>query len=386
MTSRLTLLCGVTALAAMVAGVSCTAAPLSIEVANPADFDRTAEIVEVDASLLPADKDLRILGPDGTEVPYQRTADGKLIFPADVAAGATAVYTVAEGTPAPVDTVATGAFYAERLDDLAWENDRAAYRAYGPALQADGQRAYGYDVWTKSVAHPVVAKRYDGHLHHNISYHEDHGQGMDAYAVGPTLGGGTSAVLLPGDSLSMPWAFESYRIVDNGPLRFTVELTYAPRAIGADSAVRERRVITLDSGSYLNRTAVTYDGLSAGARAAAGVVVHRQNPDAYAIDSVARTATYADLTERADAGNGTIYLALVAPQAARMFYLPMATPAGDALGHMVAEQPYDPAAPMVYYWGSGWSKAGIADRAAWDSITADAARRIAQPLTVTVRK
>ena len=62
---------------------------------------------------------------------------------------ASAVYTIAEGTPQPVDVVACGRQYPERLDDVAWENDRAAYRAYGPALQEKGERAFGYDIWTK---------------------------------------------------------------------------------------------------------------------------------------------------------------------------------------------------------------------------------------------
>ena len=46
------------------------------------------------------------------------------------------------------DVVACGRQYPERLDDVAWENDRAAYRAYGPALQEKGERAFGYDIWT----------------------------------------------------------------------------------------------------------------------------------------------------------------------------------------------------------------------------------------------
>ena len=40
----------------------------------------------------------------------------------------------------------------------------------------------------------VVEDRYDGDLNRGISYHVDHGNGMDCYAVGPTLGGGTAAL------------------------------------------------------------------------------------------------------------------------------------------------------------------------------------------------
>jgi len=30
---------------------------------------------------------------------------------------------------------------------VAWENDRIAFRTYGPALQATGEKAVGYDIW-----------------------------------------------------------------------------------------------------------------------------------------------------------------------------------------------------------------------------------------------
>ena len=43
-------------------------------------------------------------------------------------------------------------------------------RAYGPALQATGEKAYGYDVFTKRVPEPVVEDRYDGELNRNIYF------------------------------------------------------------------------------------------------------------------------------------------------------------------------------------------------------------------------
>ena len=64
-------------------------------------------------------------------------------------------------TPAPVDTIAWGRQFPERKDDMAWENDRSAYRAYASALQQSGERAFGYDIWTKSVPHRVLEKRFD---------------------------------------------------------------------------------------------------------------------------------------------------------------------------------------------------------------------------------
>ena len=47
----------------------------------------------------------------------------------------------------------------ERKDDLAWENDKVAFRVYGPALRS-GPEDSGIDVWCKRVARPVIDKWY----------------------------------------------------------------------------------------------------------------------------------------------------------------------------------------------------------------------------------
>lgn len=150
-----------------------------------------------------------------------------------------------------------------------------------PALQATGERAFGYDIWVKSVAEPVVEKRYEGELnpetkariselkktdpkaadelYKSVSYHVDHGNGLDCYKVGPTLGGGTAALMV-NDTIVYPYCYKTFEVLDNGPLRFTVKLTYNPLIVNGDSVSRTR-LISLDAGSQLNKTVVTYDNL-----------------------------------------------------------------------------------------------------------------------------
>lgn len=77
----------------------------------------------------------------------------------------------------------------ERKDDLAWENDKVAFRVYGPALR-EGAENSGMDVWCKRVTHPVVDKWYDQDRLKKISYHKDSGEGYDGYHVGDTRGCG----------------------------------------------------------------------------------------------------------------------------------------------------------------------------------------------------
>ncbi|MBR3074647.1 MAG: DUF4861 family protein [Bacteroidales bacterium] len=104
--------------------------------------------------------------------------------------------------------VACGEIRADRLDDLIWENEYSGYRAFGPALQARGETAYGYDVFTKSVARPVMHERYEKALGpERLSFHHDHGDGMDSYGVGPTPGCGTAA-LVDTAGIVYPWCWE----------------------------------------------------------------------------------------------------------------------------------------------------------------------------------
>lgn len=350
----------------------------TIDIANSADIDRN-EIIEVNLDdIMVADTDTHFVLRDENdrEIAYQLTYDDKLIFPLEIKANSTARVRVTQGRPAPVDTVACGAFYPERKDDLAWENDRAAYRAYGPALQASGEQAYGYDIWTKSVAEPVVKRRYIEALTIDKNFHEDHGDGMDAYTVGPTLGGGTAALIDSLGNIVYPWCFSNYEILDNGPLRFTTRLTYGSG---------ESRVITLDAGEYLNRTEVCFAGTPASTSIAPGIVIHRQNPDGYVLSPENGYMAYADLTDNADNGNGIIYIGVVAPQADTMMNVALETPAGDAIGHILAKTAYEPGDCYVYYWGSGWSKGTMPDWQTWKKYLSDFHVRLKNPLTVTVK-
>ncbi|WP_370979340.1 DUF4861 family protein [Agaribacterium sp. ZY112] len=85
----------------------------------------------------------------------------------------------------------------ERSDDFAWENDLVAFRAYGPALRQGAENA-GTDCWLKRVNYPIINKWYQQALEQGLSYHQDHGEGLDNYHVGASLGCGASALWLKG--------------------------------------------------------------------------------------------------------------------------------------------------------------------------------------------
>ena len=373
----------------------CSSHPeVQLSVKNPIDLPRENEIIEVPLQALAAlhlqqGKRPVVLDKNNCQVPYQLTYDSLLIFPVSISGNGISHYTITTGTPQPVPTLACGKHYPERLDDLAWENDKAAYRAYGPALEQSKERSFGYDILTKSVTKPVIEERYRMHLDpaNPRSYHVDHGNGMDCYSVGATLGGGTAA-LMPDSVIRYPYAYRKYEILDNGPLRFTARLTYAPFALGKDTAVTETRLITLDQGSHLNRTEVTYSNLSETVSVVTGIVIHPQNPDGYSFNRKARYMAYADSTDCTTCGNGVIYVGAAfvsTPEniSLQWFDEKEQKEHSGALGHLLGGSSYQPGSSYTYYWGSGWSKAGIESMEAWEKYLRDYTLRLESPLHIT---
>jgi rhamnogalacturonyl hydrolase YesR len=103
----------------------------------------------------------------------------------------------------------------ERKDDLAWENDKVAFRVYGPALRS-GPEDSGIDIWCKRVSRPVIDKWYADELKRGISYHEDHGEGLDAYKVGDARGCGGLGLWIDG-KLVISDTYLSAEIIWTGP-------------------------------------------------------------------------------------------------------------------------------------------------------------------------
>lgn len=358
-----------------------------IRVYNPGNIERDGELVEVDESSVKR----RLGSPffilrdaSGEEVPWQKTHDGKIIFPVKIAPLDSAVYVAEPGVPSVVEPRVYGRLFRERADDMTWENERAAYRAYGPGQQRNGDRTFGYDLWTKSVPELVLEKRYIMNNRKGLTFHRDHGNGMDVYAVGPTLGGGTAALLDADGSIIYPWCFSDYEILEQGPLRFQVRLIYPVGTAEKGLPVAEERIITLDAGDWLNRTEVTYYGLTDKCPVVAGQVVHKQNPDAYVLDTENGFAAYADLTEDANAGNGVIFAGMVAESDAKPLYLPLDKPAGDAVGHVVLRGEVENNRPFVYHWGAGWSKGGMPTMDEWKEVLRHKRECVKNPMRVKV--
>ena len=403
--------CGAILLSIVLAGCTSRNTRL-ITISNPTAFDRNEEMVEIPLSQIPdTDFSTKTIVEESSdkEIPFQITHDGKLIFQVSVKANGTATYTLKDGVPAHADTVACGKQYPERVDDIAWENDKSAYRLYGPALQARGEKAYGYDIMTKSVPYPVIEERYRmfldpelnaqvaelrekglnaeaDSLYNSFTYHVDHGNGMDCYSVGETLGGGTAALLAADSTIIYPYCYKEFKILDNGPLRFTVQLTFNPLRVNGNDSIVETRILSLDKGSYLNRTCISYAGLDQTTPVAAGIALHKQNPDGYAFDRECGYIAYADSTDNPHNDNGIIYVGAAFPDSLTFAGVKLFDKErSGAVGHVLGISEYEPGSTYTYYWGSGWSKGGVESAQKWNEYLEAFSRSMRQPLIIEIK-
>lgn len=324
----------------------------------------------------------------GQEVDYQITHDGKVLVDASVSPHSTLNLTAEKGTPRQPKVYVCGKQYPIRKDDIAWENDRGAYRIYGPALQRTGEKSYGTDIWVKNTPDLVVEERYLNDLYGNVlgdaldkahrkaeadsvdlatTFHLDHGNGMDGYAVGPTLGCGAPALIV-GGKLVLPYCYQSFRILDNGPLRFTVELTYAPNSLG----ITEHRRISLDKGSHFNRWTVWYDGVGDDVEFCSGVVVNGNGKP----DLKKNHVTYADPTDNPRLHNSQIYVAAVFP------YNKVETKLSPDKRNAVGVVKNYHGEPVTYYAGSAWSGYDVRTYPQWQLLVEEFVAGKAQPLQV----
>lgn len=222
-------------------------------------------------------------------------------------------------------------------------------------------------------------------LQNAISYHIDHGYGMDCYAVGPTLGAGVAA-LMAGDTIIYPCCYRTQEILDNGPLRFTVKLEFNPLVVRGDSNVVETRVISLDAGSYLNKTVVSYTNLKEAMPVTTGLVL-REPDGAVVADAANGYITYVDPTTDRSGANGKIFVGAAFPAQVKEAKVVLLSEKekkdrGGADGHVLAISEYEPGSEYTYYWGSAWDKAAIKTPDAWNKYMAEYAQKLRTPLAV----
>ncbi len=340
----------------LLAGACRAQTEIRVAVVNPTQILRVQESIELDwAEIQKRSADLK---PQETAVLDASTRqplrtqvlqiDGRtsLLFQTDLQPGQKKEFILLkrpEGMTEPDSPARTYCrFIPERKDDFGWENDKAAYRMYGPALEYETITS-GIDAWGKCVPYPVIDKFIRDYNEKQIPYHYDHGEGGDFYKVGNTLGCGGLAPFVDGKVCLPPHNFVQWKILANGPLRSVFELTYRPWQAGPYTVSEVKRV-SIDLGSNLSRIECTYTCTQTDTLPlAAGIVLRETSQQTWkAPQSIAYWLPTDFISGHM--GCGVVFGAGWAAEPT------------EADGHLLLTLSHKIAKPAVYYAGSCWDK------------------------------
>ncbi len=331
-----------------------------VESLNPSDVG----VFERDSALVCQSVDLNL---DGTM--------DELVFQASFAPGETKIFTVRPAPGQKLFPFRVDAQFVLPRADLAWENERIAFRMYGSPLAGDVRN--GIDVWTKRVRYLIVEKWYQESAAAKDAYHEDRGEGADFFSVGKSLGAGSSGVWHNG-GLCQPGLFSSHRIIATGPIRAMFELTYDSLIIGR-KVMGERKTITLDAGQSLNRVEILYSGFPARDTITfvAGLV-KRRNTRISADRQHGWIGLWGLTTD--DTTNGSLGTGVVMPKAAFRGTL-------EEKDHYLISGFTLNNRPVTYYAGAGWTRSGeFATAEDWNAYLNGWALRLESPISITISR
>ena len=258
---------------------SCAPTPVSIHLTNNLSIVRQNETVEVLIADLPEPLSSKIdkIGVyDPSENTFLTTQlidldqDGKmdqLIFQPQLAPSSQKTFHLKEQPDKPEAVeYCFSRIVPTRIDDYTWENDKVAFRTYGPRAQAlveegkeGGIISSGIDCWLKKVSYPVINKWYKASEEEGISYHEDHGEGLDNYHVGISRGAGGLAIKGADDQYFVSKNFTAHKTLATGPIRTLFQLDYADWQ-GPQGMIKEQKTISLDYGNNLMKIEVSIQG------------------------------------------------------------------------------------------------------------------------------
>jgi hypothetical protein len=368
-------------------------ADVTVRVKNDLNIARPSESItlkwsEISPGLGKAKAD-RVVVTDGDAKPVvaqpiffhgQKEPADELVFQADFAPNQELSFTIKPGQPAPYEPKVYGRWVPERNDDFAWENDRIAYRIYGPKLEIVEPACSGVDVWPKRTRNLIINKWYQ--LAQSINenyYHTDHGEGLDCYKVGHGQGCGGTAIWADGKRFTTGIkGWQKQKTLANGPVRLVFELTYDPIDVNGIQVSEVKRV-TLDAGQNLNhyQSTFTTDKPYPDLTIAVGLMEHTDRPSIKAMYKDQGWMTNWDAGDYKI--NGNVGVAAVIDPAVLKDMV-------EAEDHLLALAKATPGQPLNFWAGAGWDRSGdFANSQDWDRYNQEWAQRIASPLKITIQ-
>lgn len=272
-------------------------------------------------------------------------------------------------------------FVPERIDDFTWENDRVAFRTYGPEAQRlveegkeGGTLSSGIDLWLKKVNYSIIDSWYAKNVATPGYYHIEHGEGYDPYHVGKSRGTGGTGIW-ENDSLYISKNYTKYRVLATGPLRTVFELDYAP---WSKYGVTETKKISLDLGSNFSKFENKITATSTIPNYTLGITLHKEQ-GVVAINAKNGIFRHWEPIDDSFVGEGIIIDSNLVKTA-----MDHRSKAADQSQILVVTTPKNNT--LTYYVGFAWTGSGqVQSIQDWDEMLEKQAQVIQNPLLVTIK-
>jgi hypothetical protein len=288
---------------------------------------------------------------------------------------------VAKNTSATKNNICYSRFVPERTDDYAWENNKVAFRTYGPVAQQmvenkieGGTLTSGIDAWLKRVDYPIINKWYEKATNGTGTYHKDTGEGLDNFHVGNSRGVGGIAVKVD-NKYYFSKNFISWKTITTGPIRTSFILTYADWDAKGNK-ITESKLISLDYGSYLSRFEISITGTKT---IAAGLTLHDKK------GTIGTNIKEGWLSHWEPIDDSEIGTGIVAPKNTLTSfdnYLTDDKDLSNLYGNIKVKDN-----KAIYFVGFGWKKGSpFQTKTEWETYLSSFAKKINNPLVVKVKK
>ena len=365
-----------------------------ITISNPLKIDREFETVEVSKSALGLKasdilENYRVREIGSTAILISQCVDENgdgnsdiLLFQPKIKASASKKYQLVKSNAKSEETIAFcySRFVPERIDDYAWENNKVAFRTYGPVAQKmaednvkGGTLTSGIDAWLKRVEYPVLNKWYEKYTTGTGTYHKDTGEGLDNFHVGDSRGIGGIAVKVD-SAYYYSKNFTSWKTITTGPIRTNFVLIYADWD-AAGNKITEVKHISLDYGSFLSKFEIAVSGTNS---ISTGITLH--NNDGKTEGNLNEGwIDYWQPIDDSELGTGIVF-----PKNTAKSFEKYVVSKKDLCNLYVNLKVKDN--KVIYYTGFGWKKQGeFTTKEAWEKYLAQFATKIDSPLIVKVK-
>lgn len=367
----------------------------TITIINNLDMDRDFETVTLNKSQLGLKKGISleelVISPEGSsKVLISQIIDNNndgmgdviLFQPVVKAKDSSKFQILKKDLKKPItDTIAYcfSRFVPERTDDYTWENNKVAFRTFGPVAQKmvedsvkGGTLSSGIDAWLKKVEYPIINKWYEKHVSEKGSYHEDTGEGLDNFHVGKSRGIGGTAIKIDSTYYASD-NFKFWKTLSTGPIRTSFILAYNWKADSIE--IDETKLISLDYGQNLTRFEIDLKGSKS---LSVGLTLHENDGNTF---QNVPEGWFSYWQPHADSELGT---GIIVPNANLVGVEKYVTEEKD-LSNIFGKIKLDQDQKIVFYAGFGWKESEqFSSESDWNTYLQNMSKKINNPLKISV--